>query len=152
MPVFTSASNWLNVGATRFGGEESFREGKCCRRRDKYWHMIYGYKYWRSLVSAAERIVESEWLEPDVRKYVLALLLPFSSLFSAIACNEIFLLWFQKFPEFHLRTRTSRNFCEIHTIEYRLLRYILLFLNISISQIFIYRVFRLAANCRIPYE
>lgn len=103
--------------ATRFGDQESFREGKCCRRRDKYWHMIYGYKYWRSLVSAAERIVESEWLEPDVRKYVPALLLPFSSLLSATVCNEIFLLWFQKFPKFHLRTRTSRNFCEIHAIR-----------------------------------
>lgn len=67
--------------------------------------MIYGYKYWRSLVSAAERIVESEWLEPDAGKYVPPFLLPFSSLFSATVCYEIFLLWFQKFREFHLRTR-----------------------------------------------
>lgn len=34
-------------------------KGKCCPGRGKYWHMIYGYKYWRSLVSATERIVES---------------------------------------------------------------------------------------------
>lgn len=36
--------------------------------------------------------------------------------------------------------------------QYRLLRYILLFLNISIFQIFTYRVFRLTENCRIPHE
>lgn len=42
-------------------------KGKCCRPgRGKYWHMFYGYKYWRSLVSATERIVESGIAAPPL--------------------------------------------------------------------------------------
>ena len=57
-------SNWLSGGTTGTYEDSAAAKKVSARvnvavRRGKYWHMIYGYKYWRSLVSTAARIVES---------------------------------------------------------------------------------------------
>lgn len=58
---------------------------------------------------------------------------------------------FRNFVNFIFERGNRETSVKFIRFEYRLLRYILLFLNISILQILIYRVFR-RGICRIPHE